>query len=602
MKMRINNMLARAGSAGSAGPGRGFTLIELLIAVGALAFVAVGIAAIFEATGRTIQGGKRVSAFGNYASLIERQMRADIASMTRDGFMVIRCEMADADGDGEIDLLSDLVPLADGDGEARPRRIDEIMFFSKGQFVSMREALHASLTARSDSARIYYGHGKRGTRPNAFIAGNVYYTPDLNDSNDDPNGALGYLPSGNAINPNRFASDWTLLRHVTLLSPPESSPRSFPPTSLLSGLNAAAMADSDTQIALQPAASNLFRALNALFPTGPGPRIRTDALRPFFTSGIVDITTTSLPEIRAIVTTADTWPGGVPSGYPGQPAGFAFFDPTANAGPDGTNAGVDGVYRRAPYVSPATPVDPAVVARSQAWMADALPGWSTASNTLNRTRIRCEPKPTNYVGSLVDATGPWSNDLDTAIRRADQVMLSSSNFLPRCTEFIVEWSFGHVWTSDTTSLNYDASRVGELVWYGMPRQVNGKYVAVPYGSSLVPSPSAWVVAEYQSFRKIDGTVDSTTYAATDQLIHGAAFNATRPYDPLVSYFGYTDPRFNPDGNGDGKLESGADSISPTIQWPWPKLIRVTLSLADPNDPTIERTFQFVFEVPAAPES
>ena len=34
-------------------------------------------------------------------------------------------------------------------------------------------------------------------------------------------------------------------------------------------------------------------------------------------------------------------------------------------------------------------------------------------------------------------------------------------------------------------------------------------------------------------------------------------------------------------------------------WPWPKYIRITMSIADPLDQNIEETFQMVFELPDA---
>ena len=32
-------------------------------------------------------------------------------------------------------------------------------------------------------------------------------------------------------------------------------------------------------------------------------------------------------------------------------------------------------------------------------------------------------------------------------------------------------------------------------------------------------------------------------------------------------------------------------------WPWPRLLRITMSFADPVDQTVEDTFQFVVELP-----
>ena len=70
--------------------GAGFTLVEMLVAIGAVALVSVGLAAIFQTVGRTVTTGKRVSQLTQQAAILESQMREDFAKMTRDGFLVIR--------------------------------------------------------------------------------------------------------------------------------------------------------------------------------------------------------------------------------------------------------------------------------------------------------------------------------------------------------------------------------------------------------------------------------------------------------------------------------------------------------------------------------
>ena len=41
----------------------------------------------------------------------------------------------------------------------------------------------------------------------------------------------------------------------------------------------------------------------------------------------------------------------------------------------------------------------------------------------------------------------------------------------------------------------------------------------------------------------------------------------------------------------------ANDQSDDVEAPWPKFIRITMSLADPKEQDQERTFQFVFAVP-----
>ncbi len=580
---------------GNRAPGAsgGFTLVEMLIAVGAVALVGVALGAVFEMTGRTIRAGRQVSAFTSYASLIERQLRRDIDAMTRDGYLIIRNEMADADQTSGFSASGDAVARHPDDRSPRPRRIDELMFFATGEFRTARSPLGAGFIASADAARVYYGHGKRrivnANDPSA------YTRPLLNDQNNEANANLGV---NYALNPNRYAGDWTLLRHATLLCPPRASTeyKAYPN---YAGVTVQMMLDRDQQIALQPAASSIFRGLAAIFPDAgqtpqsfpAPPAIRTDFnLRPQFSGGIVDIATTTLAEIRAIVVTADRFP---------NQATNQFFNPAANAGPDGSNIGVDGKHRR--YAPSGQPnFDTQLLGRSQSWMEDGLPAWSHASSPNDRVRVRYEPAPPNYLGVLRDGSPP----LVEAIERADQLMLSASNFLPHCTEFIVEWSFGRTYPSfDGGSNGYVAGREGELIWHGMARLADGtpttntniNAVATPYNHNQV------LEGFDARYRRLDGAISN--YRVLTEVVHGQGLGAA--YAPAVgetvtSYFGYIDPSFNPDQDppgGDGRVESPGDAATPTIPWAWPKLIRVTLGLADPNDPSVEQRFQFVMEVP-----
>src|SRR5262249_17525444 len=151
-----------------------------------------------------------------------------------------------------------------------------------------------------------------------------------------------------------------------------------------------------------------------------------------------------------------------------------------------------------------------------------------------------------------------------------------SNFLPHCTEFIVEWSFGTQYTSNPTDPGYIASKAGQLVWYGMPRGVNGDLVANTYGNpiqTLLPVPSSgypWGLIEPEYWTRVDGTWPGGTapsHPLDPALVHGSALNAADdPGKPITSYFGYDDPTFNPDMDAplgtaapDGKLDSPGDS-------------------------------------------
>jgi hypothetical protein len=597
MKSPLRNLVLRNGMASYAA----FTLLEVLVAVAALAVLAVGIAAIFDTTGKTVKAGRRVSNFSAAAAQLEQILRQDIASMTRDGFLVIRNQYADVDADGVVrdniqSSNGDRVLLSSEDISPRLRRIDELMFFSKGRFRSVREPLAAGYVPESETARIYYGHPRKRLRD--ITANSLYLRPDISDTfENEANTFLGY---DDADNPNRFASDWVLLRHLTLLRPPPTTP--VTPTGLPAGISAANAADSDIQIALQPAAASIFRSLNTIFPLTLPNRIRGTENRPALASGMVDIATTDLSEIANIIRTADTWPGSVPTGASGAAAGNNFFDPANNAGQDGRNAGPDGQWRSA---GPAPGFDPFIWRRMHAWMDDAFPANSMGTGN-SLTRMRCESAPNNYVGVASTLTSP---ELD--YRRADQLMLSSSNFMPRCTEFIVEWSMGASFPSDPTSAAYVPGRAGELVWYGMERQVGNRLVAAPYAASHLYAGGnddlPWRQLMVMTYPRVDGQVGTRAVPQEPQLIHGT-YDIAEFFAPVSSYFGWTDPTFDPEEPSrygtaatqphNGKLDRPTESACETIEWPWPRMIRVTLSLADPSDPTIEQTFQFIIDVPA----
>lgn len=573
----------------------GFTLVEVLVAVGALGVIAVGIATIFAVIGDTVERGRTVSALTAHARLVERQMREDFDQMTRNGFLVIAHQYANQ---GQAVALH---PAQRATAQ-RPRRADEIMFFRTGEFASAREPLYTGFVPRSREARIYYGHGTRAFENLATQS--VYRVPRLDDANVDVRTGLGAPAAGN---PNRYARDWTLLRHQTVLVGPLTTLRDLPPAS--TGLD---MEDSAVQVALQPAASSIFRVAAGLEPCAtPFPRTVRGIFRPLFASGIVDVATTDLEEIRVWVTTAGVlMPANPPA--PPSPLTIGFITPS-----DITNC--NDLPPLAGVVAPA-PVQ-------KAWMLDAMPSRSqdyevtgaaltvpqptpTALPSPNlsrrvvpvgqRTRVRFEDGPTDFFGAQTAL-----NPVVASYRVADQSMLSSSNFMPRCTEFIIEWSFGKVYPIDPATPGYSAARAGQLIWHGRERtittqagpvQVADRYGVQTNAVDRISLPYRLRAPQPQGQRH-------GTYAVSPTLIHAANTGPGGPTPPatesVYSFFGYTDPTFNPD-DPDGNPNTDDAAASGSIAWAWPKLIRVTMRLGHPTDPSIEETFEFVFEAPGNP--
>lgn len=560
--------IRRNGRARRGGPVRAFTLIEILVAVGAVALISVGLAGILDSVGKTVTGGRRVSTFNTFATQMEIQLRQDFEAMTRDGFMMIRQQYANASSGtpGSIAKTAD-------DTAPRPRRIDEILFFSRGDYTSAREPLHPDIAPRGKEARIYYGMGTRRRPSSASGPANTYLIPELTDANDQAGSGLGEPQPGN---PNRFAIDWTLLRHVATLAPASNTDRSYPPT--LFGINTASapdnlrVRDKEAQVGLQPAATSVFRRLAELRPhidsvyplnavnylrVTPSPPFSSGALAPAprLASGLVDVIATDLAAVRMELHSMQQVPQSTGLNAVTQPFSGTF--------------------------------DPGNVARArvQAWMSEAFPAPSEPTPQYpNGVRLRYEVEPPNYVGTLVlpETTDPQR--LEKAYRLADQRMLTVSNFVPRCIEFIVEWSFGEI-DNDQSSPTF-----GQLVFYGgrlNPTAPND------YRIRQYPNPTPTLWASRPTIKLVNGQTAPRT--PSRDLVYGTPAPAPTA-TTLTSHFGYVDPAFNPDLNGNGAPDP-TDAAEPWIPWPWPTLVRVTVTMADSLDPTVEQSFQFILPVP-----
>lgn len=564
-----------------------FTLMEMMVAIAAVAVVSVGLAAMFTAVGRTVTGGRRVSVLNNYAALIESRMRRDFEAMTRDGVMVIRHQWVQKNPQPTISGIpfadNDKIPVDAEGRNARPRRSDEIMFFTRGDFESARQPLIPGVTARSNEARIYYGMGQR-IRPDLNY-GERYLVPRLYERNNYPDSYLG-VPGG----PNEFAGDWTLLRLETLLVDLETAnPRPYQ-ISTPPGLPAY---DTDWQVGIQPAAASIFRRL-ALLPNTTPENIRFDHPLPMLSSGLVDVATSSLREVRMVIL-----------GMPAAQSGMGVLPNDVVPSDKYPSANYIGSSYRPCSPSPTPGIRPPQsesVDEMHMWMDQALPSDSAAARLPNTyypcssdypgARVRYEPQPPDLF-TAIDQQGVTA--YEDAYERADQLMLASNNFLPRCSEFIVEWSFGI-----TTLQN-------EVIWYGLPRWAdlngngaidgNDREMLYPYPYYGDGGASQYLGVNYTQV----GNSTPQTHWYTERLIYGYDARAEPLASVLTTYFGYVDPTFPApvDVDNDGQLDTGSPTV-PTAPWPWPRMIRVTVTVSDAQDPAIENTFQFVFSTPKDP--
>lgn len=579
----------------------GFTLMETLIVVGLVALLSLGIAGVFNTVGDTIARGKRVSELNRTAAQIERIMRRDFEQMTREGTLVIR--NAYANFGAPVSLFDPA--RYEGTPQARARRVDEIAFFAHsdtGEFQTARRAMHPDLVASASDARVYYGHGIRQTRPfaasnTAAVRNNSYYRPWLADPNlitggGAPARGLGVAGPAGSPNPNEYAADWGLLRHVLLMVTPEKTETAIPVEMVNTvGGNTGLLKDSKVQVAMQPAVQSPFRMLSREVPRRPADIWSVSSYRvdpamgvPWLTSGVVDITTSDLGHVQSVVNHFDVRPQQF------RPRNQEFKD----------------------YFDPRVLNDRYLM---QLWILETFPANpDRAANAYssNHTRMRFEYEPpllTITEGDL--SANVQYRELERAYRQADQEMLPASLFVGGCTEFIVEWTYGLI--DDVVG----SPTYGQLIWYGLPRyeDVNGNGVYNANADPLIAQPFTGVNAGLVLPRLIGGKYrdywnppSREWYYPTRQLI-----NADLPIPSMqpgaqteISFFGFYDPgpldarddRDDESWNHDNwtsnePVENPADDRP----WLWPSMIRVTMTLAERDDPTSERTYQVIFSVP-----
>jgi|GEM_PF-2046511 len=698
---------------------RGFTLTEMVLVVGAVALLSIAVAQVFSLTSKTVQAGRRLSAVNQAAAAMERQMRADFAALSRDGFMVIRNQLTSANpwdaGGGDVRQMPPVATrLTPTDPSPRVRRVDELLFFAKGDFTTKREPLAPGAVARSNTAMVYYGHGQGQIRDNDIDvnapAGSGFNTPvridDQNAVFAQTNGAraaqmLGVVQLGS---PNSYASDWNLLRREVVLATPSYGLR---PALTSLGIPLERAQDNSSQIAYQPAVGSVFKVASFVGFFGPF-NVRQGGV-PQLSSGVVDVAVGDLDAVRDSVLQAARDPfstGGF--SFPGfrNPMRFDISLP-----PEGT-----------PRYTPSFSIPNGQMQRE---MLDALPSYSDAGY-----RMRAESDVPDYLGWR--KTVPINDDL----QRQDQAMLTSGVFLPRCTEFIVEYSLGltNAPTPERrTVLGREvpaqpqrfANAPQGLVWHGIERLVpadpsvdpatvnlntDALSLTVPYGvyfrlnrADIAPYQ---LDQDAQPWRGFDRRSPVTGYfysvpvttrgGRTLELAHpvlpqsiefgGDYVNTFNTRIVYASMFGYVDATWTPeigqrrradytvtlsdetrreyksqaaflgeddsvgvnrltwfdptcvvnnpviynvpngnrvenpvtydpnrgdirawelvkDVNGDGLYNpSQGDAVRfnqpTTMPAVWPKLVRVTYSVADPSDPSFEQTFQIILEVPA----
>lgn len=165
-------------------------------------------------------------------------------------------------------------------------------------------------------------------------------------------------------------------------------------------------------------------------------------------------------------------------------------------------------------------------------------------------RIRVEPSPPA-----------------TSIR---EQMLTHATLASACSNFEVAWSTGEA-----------AFPSADLVWYDVDNSADPSHHGRNDPNWVAPSdPKIWQLSEYHPLGRDRNASD------TRGDVPSTFFGESTAEDVYYATFGYFVPK---------KADTDRNDA-----WPWPKLIRVRMTLHDRND-RIQggRTFEFIFRVPDA---
>jgi type II secretory pathway pseudopilin PulG len=608
---------------------RGFTILELTVAIGAFVLLSVGLMSIVNSVSKVVKGGKKLSRLNTIAQLIEYRVRDDISKLDPSSFLVVRQQLIDGNDDQDPDPIS--ISPDDVTG-GRARRVDEILFFTTGEFKSRRAPLSREPVESGQTARVYYGHGQ----PRGNFTAPEYLAPSLSDEmiDEDPMGVTRESRN-NSGERTRYASSWILTRQLVWLAgqrplapaDPDLEPRSYSVFDLRPSdvESLRRLQDNPYQIDYRPAVPSLFRSVNYTYPRFPLPGdgsarlVRDIGNQRFFTllsSGVVDIAATDMSFVRDMIY-GSAIGGGGGGRLPGDLVANVLPPVIPSSQMVPTPLGPDFI------VGDERPTEFQPLDVMHAWMNDLFPAASVRGEDRRLigvdergieggVRTRAEVFGPDTLNQLSSAAESLAEQRNLAILLSDLEALQTSNLLVGCTEFIVDWSFGESTYDEETG-------VYRQKWYG-PRRYAGDtnddgavadgdwLLTRPYGSE--GTAQTFNAESYVSItanvpdEDRDGDVDNPPYLhpVTPRLIYG--FTPSRNDNPMVltSFFGDTDPTYTRQSATElMNLPDVNDPEAPAAEscfWKWPSQLRFKISLTDPDNPDGELQFAFVVTLPS----
>ena len=379
-----------------------------------------------------------------------------------------------------------------------------------------------------------------------------------------------------AGSPNQYASDWTLLRHVTVLSGPvqaamcegtPNSPRQLPGQSL-PGRVAPRGVEHLPHRQRDRGTRSVPRVIR---PTAENPPIFANAL------------STSPPP---------TWlKSAAPSRRDARPVAFRVRRPAATThahqdqSEDSSLVGATIAARQPSLGAPDQPrhalVPNMASPAPHAGVDDrTLPADSDYQSSMERARIHCEPKAPDALGA-----GRFPGSVGRVPRRP---VLAADGWgrcsrrgtsSPTAPSSSSGWSFGRVYPPNYS----DNAKRGKVIWRRMTRTVDGVRVASPYPDSsrrLDRGPERR--AHCGRTARSVGTAGLLGYLVPGEIIHYLPPAWTEPqHHALPPCFGYIDPCSS------SRAAMRRRSRSPGA---WPKLLPRHDAPRRPQSPGVEETF------------
>ena len=275
----------------------GFTLIELMVAVVVLLAILIAVGRMFSTVITVSASGIAIAETLQQATAIEQQLRADIARVSREGFIAIRHVAVPNDMNGYL-LIDDSQP------PEAIIRFDQLVFFRLG--VATPTGIIPGVPGffgQTLASKVYYGHGVSFPTLTSYKEGYDVYAQDpvlLIESFDTQQvvtpwfqGAVGWVERKYASQDTNFdltgesgttnatqppPSRWVLLRQSVSLGDDD---------------------DNDRDVTSKKAYATFGIATHTLFPSDPRfTSLSENNIYPHVNNGRVDIVSTHLGDVR----------------------------------------------------------------------------------------------------------------------------------------------------------------------------------------------------------------------------------------------------------------------------------------------------------------